>query len=409
MSIRMTGIDHNLAGIDVRTVFSFTKKKKAEALEYLKTVPGIDGCVILSTCNRMELWASTSEEFHGSLFGLLCEIKQVSQESYEGYFVYREGYEAVHHLFRLAGGLESRILGEDQIVTQVGDALTFARDQYAADHVMETLFRMAVTAAKKVKTDIELSPADHSVVRTAINTLKQDGMEFTGKKCLVIGNGVMGKLAATTLEKEGADVTVTVRQYRSGVVEIPRGCRRIDYGERMSLFGECDYVFSATVSPNFTLTKEQVEQGMKHPMILVDLAVPRDFEPTIREIPGISLYDIDCFREEARSDAQKAAITAAEECFADQIGEFSSWYEGRDLIPRIQTIKEEAAVDLEVRLTKKLQQLPVEANEREELKEDILQASMRAVNKMLFGLRDEISRKAFLECLDGLEKVYKEG
>ena len=247
MSIRMTGIDHNLAGIDVRTVFSFTKKKKAEALEYLKTVPGIDGCVILSTCNRMELWASTSEEFHGSLFGLLCEIKQVSPEPYEGYFVYREGYEAVHHLFRLAGGLESRILGEDQIVTQVGDALTFARDQYAADHVMETLFRMAVTAAKKVKTDIELSPADHSVVRTAINTLKQDGMEFTGKKCLVIGNGVMGKLAATTLEKEGADVTVTVRQYRSGVVEIPRGCRRIDYGERMSLFGECDYVFSATV------------------------------------------------------------------------------------------------------------------------------------------------------------------
>ena len=177
----------------------------------------------------------------------------------------------------------------------------------------------------------------------------------------------------------------------------------------MSLFGDCDYVFSATVSPNFTLTKEQVEQGMKHSMILVDLAVPRDFEPTIREIPGIALYDIDCFREEARSDAQKAAIAAAEECFADQIGEFYSWYEGRDLIPRIQKIKEEAAVDLEVRLTKKLQQLPVEANEREELKEDILQASMRAVNKMLFGLRDEISRKAFLECLDGLEKVYKEG
>ena len=82
MSIRMTGIDHNLAGIDVRTVFSFTKKKKAEALEYLKTVPGIDGCVILSTCNRMELWASTSEEFHGS-FSLLCEIKQVSPEPYE--------------------------------------------------------------------------------------------------------------------------------------------------------------------------------------------------------------------------------------------------------------------------------------------------------------------------------------
>ncbi len=409
MSIQMTGIDHNLAGIDVRTVFSFTKKKMEEALGYLKEVPGIDGCVILSTCNRMELWASTSEEFKGSLIELLGKIKNVSMTPYEGYFISREGYEAVHHLFRLAGGLESRILGEDQIVTQVGDALSFAREQYAADHVMETLFRMAVTAAKKVKTDIELSPADHSVVRTAINTLKQDGMEFAGKKCLVIGNGVMGKLAATTLEKEGADVTVTVRQYRSGVVEIPHGCKRIDYGARMSLFGACDYVFSATVSPNFTLTKELVEQGMTHPMVLVDLAVPRDFDPAIREIPGVSLYDIDCFREEARSESQKAAIAEAEECFAVQIGEFYSWYEGRDLIPRIQKIKEEAAVDLEVRLTKKLQQLPVGESDREGLKEDILQASMRAVNKMLFGLRDEISRKAFLECLDGLEKVYEEG
>lgn len=408
MGIQMVGIDHNLAAIDVRMIFSFTKKQMAEALEQLKQMPGIEGCVLLSTCNRMELWVSTGEDFAGALYERLCEIREVPAEHYREFFTFREGREAVHHLFRLAGGLESRILGEDQIVTQVGEALKFAREYYATDHVMETLFRMAVTAAKKVKTHVELSPADSSVVRTAIETLKAQGKTFRGKRCMVIGNGVMGKLAATALRAEDADVTVTVRQYRSGVVEIPKRCKRIDYGLRMSLFGMCDYVVSATVSPNYTLPYELVSASLEHPVVLIDLAVPRDIDPMVREIPGVELYDIDCFREEAQSEEQKTAIAEAEACFAEQMEEFFGWYEGRDTVPRIERIKEGASRDLEVRLTKKLQHLPIDVQEREMLREDILNAAQKAVNKMLFGLRDEVSHQAFLECLEGLEKVYGE-
>lgn len=403
----MIGIDHTRAGIDVRTVFSFTKKKMAEALAVLQKVPGIEGCVLISTCNRMELWASTDDGFpEEGLYEQLCKIKEADPEMYRPYFVFRKEREAVQHLFWLAGGLKSRILGEDQIVTQVGEALSFAREQYATDSVMETLFRMAVTAAKKVKTEVELSHTDNSVVRTAIDTLKEQGQTFSGKKCMVIGNGVMGKLTATMLLAEGADVTVTVRQYRSGIVEIPIGCKRIDYGARMELFPKCDYVVSATVSPNYTVTKELVAQAYAKEVVLIDLAVPRDIEPTVTELPGVQLYDIDCFRAEARSEAQKAAIAQAERCMEEQIEEFFNWYEGRDIVPRIQSIKEEAAADVEARLTKKLQHLPVEAKELEELKQEILQASMRAMNHMLFGLRDEVSSRTFLECLDGLEKVY---
>lgn len=407
MSIQMIGIDHKTAVIDVRTVFSFTKKRMTEAFGQIGNVPGINGCVILSTCNRMELWVSAEDEFEGNLYEILCKIKDVPPENYRDYFCFRKGRDAVHHLFRLTGGLESRILGEDQIVTQVGDALSFAREHYAADGVLETLFRQAVTAAKKVKTEITLSATDNSVVRTAIDMLKQQGMSFEKKKCMVIGNGVMGKLAAVQLCEEGADVTVTVRQYRSGVVEIPRGCRRIDYGERMSIFGNCDYVVSATVSPNYTLLAEPVKEAKGSSVVLIDLAVPRDVDPQVRKIPGVKLYDIDCFRKEAAGAEQKAAVAVAEKCFAEQIEEFYDWYEGRNLAPRIQNIKELAAKDMEVRLTKKLARLPVTKEEREELEEDILQASMKAVNKMLFGLRGNVSGRTFLECLDGLEKVYK--
>ncbi len=408
MGIQMIGIDHNRAVLDVRMIFSFTKKDAGKAVEALKQVPGIEGCVLLSTCNRMELWASTDGTFTGSLYEWLCMHREVSPRKYEGYFVSRRGREAVHHLFRLAGGLESRILGEDQIVTQVGDALALAREHYAADHVLETLFRQAVTAAKKVKTNVPLSPSDTSVVRTAIQTLKQKGMEFQGKKCLVIGNGVMGKLAATQLKEQGAQVTVTVRQYRSGIVEIPRDCSRIDYGKRMEFFGDSDYVVSATVSPNYTLTRELIEPKLKGPVTLIDLAVPRDIDPGAASLPGVTLYDIDCFQEEARSEEQKKAIREAEKIFEEQMEEFYVWYECRDMIPKIQEIKEKAALDLGLRLQKKIRNLPVTPGEQEKLQEEIQAAAIRAVNKMLFGLRDNMGAGSFRECLDALEQVYGE-
>lgn len=408
MGIQMIGIDHSVAEIDIRTIFSFTKKCTAEALEQLKQIKGVEGCVLLSTCNRMELWVSTNEDFSDDLYELLCRIREVDPGRYRQYFKRREERDAVHHLFRLAGGLESRILGEDQIVTQVKDALAFARENFATDHVLETLFRQAVTAAKKVKTGIVLSPSDQSVVHIAIQTLKEQGYTFEGKKCMVIGNGVMGKLAANQIRRQGADVTVTVRQYRSGIVEIPEKCHRIDYGRRMELFGECDYVVSATVSPNYTLTRELVEEHLQKPVVLIDLAVPRDIDPQVRELEQVILFDIDCFRDEARSEEQKEAIRQAEACFAEQMDEFYTWYECVDVIPKIQDIKEKVAMDLELRLQKKLRELPVEEEVRVQLREDIESAAIRTVNKLLFGLRDGVERKTFRESLGCLEKIYEE-
>ncbi|MCD7954404.1 MAG: glutamyl-tRNA reductase [Lachnospiraceae bacterium] len=449
MAIRMAGIDHENAPIDIRTVFSFTKKSMAEALETLKGVKGVEGCVMISTCNRMELYLSTGEEFDSDIYKLLCDIRSIPGSlDYRSYFHFRQEREAVHHLFRLAAGLESRILGDDQIVTQVKDALGFSREHYAADHVLETLFRMAVTAAKKVKTRGALSSTDQSAVHAAIQTLKKDGYTFAGKKCMVIGNGVMGKLAATELRQQGADVTVTVRQYRSGVVEIPPECSRIDYGRRMELLGECDYVLSATVSPNYTLTRELVEDCRRRmskrkapvilndagkeqfpadaadkeqipvdaagvisfkPIVLIDLAVPRDIDPSVAKLDGVRLYDIDCFREEAVSEAQKQAIADAELLFEEQMKDFFSWYECLDVIPKIQTIKEQVALDLEKRLTKELRSLPLPAREREALDKEIEAAAERTMNKLLFGLRGSVSDAAFRECIEGLEKLYDQG
>lgn len=409
MGIQMVGIDHSRAGIDVRSIFSFTKKEMEAAFETLRAQDGLEGCVILSTCNRMELWVSTREGKELDLLGLLCAMKQAEKARYRDYFVYRTGREAAEHLFRLSGGLESRILGEDQILTQVKEALSFAREHYSADKVLEVLFRTAVTAGKRVKTEVVLSTASQSVIHQAVEALARQGYSVCGRKCMVIGNGAMGKLTASTLQQCGADVTVTVRQYRSGIVDIPENCRRINYGERMELFPQCDLVVSATASPNFTIKTQEVAQAkVCHPMVLIDLAVPRDIEPEVGRLPNITLYDIDYFQVDVQSEKVKANIVRAEAILEKYQEEFFDWYEGRDMIPRIQQVKARAARDLDARLTKVLHKLPLEAGQEEALASEIDSAAARMVNKLLFGLRDSVSEGAFRECLEALERLYQE-
>lgn len=204
----MIGIDYNKANVDIRAMFSFTKKNATAAMERLKKIPGIQGCVILSTCNRMELWASTKADWNGTLLEELCKIKEVDPTQYGEYFVERNEEEAVDHLFHLTSGLKSMILAEDQIITQVKDALTLAREAFVTDNVLEVLFRKAVTAGKKVKTNVIFSRANQTAMDQAIEMLKERKFPLPDARCMVIGNGEMGKLAAQSLKRTGADVTV---------------------------------------------------------------------------------------------------------------------------------------------------------------------------------------------------------
>lgn len=409
MSISMIGIDHNMAPVDIRAMFAFTKKNAGEAMEKIKEQDGIYGCIILSTCNRLEVWASIDEEAEVSLYDCLCRVRGIRDDSYEKYFVARQDREAVEHLFYLTSGLKSQILGEDQILTQVKDALSLARENFTTDSVLEVLFRMAVTAGKKIKTEVPFSHGNPSVIHQALKMLEKQGYRVMGKTCMVIGNGEMGKVAAQTLREAGADVTVTVRQYRSGVVNIPQGCRRINYGERMEYLPQCDLVVSATASPNFTLREELFENlELEKTLILIDLAVPRDIEPEVGRLEGVTLFDMDSFHTDEKPQELQEHLEAAGEIVQEQMDEFYQWLDGRNVIPRIQDIKEEAVHDLNLRIAKILKNTPMEASDRENLKNAVDTAAGKVVNKLIFGLRDNLNQKAFLDCVAGLEKIYEE-
>ena len=409
MNIQMLGIDYEKAGIDERAIFSFTKKNMQSALEFFKGQKGILGVVILSTCNRMELWVSVNDKYTDNLYELLCRIIQVEPETYRHLFRTRKGKEAVKHLFTLSAGLKSQILGEDQILTQVKDALGFSRENYCTDNVLEVLFRKAVTAAKRVKTEVVLSKANQSVIHKAVEKLQDTGVCLQNKKCMVIGNGEMGRLTAELFMEQGADVTVTVRQYRSGIVNIPPQCKRINYGERQKLLPECEVIVSATSSPNHTLTREMLElSGYKKGLLLIDLAVPRDMEVSIRELPGITMYDVDDFHAESLDENQKKAVEQAKGILRIYKKEFYDWYEGRDMIRMVDSIKKEAAADASLRLTKVMKKSSLKEEEKKKLVGHIEHAVENTMGKLLFELKGQISEEAYLESIQAMEKILKD-
>ncbi len=429
MSIRMIGIDHTLAEVAVREIFSFTKKQAAELMEKWKKREEINGLVLLSTCNRLEIYFSAEETEEADYCGLLCEEKGVEPEKFRHFFCHRTGREAVRHLLSMTAGLESLIVGEDQILGQVKEALSFAREYYAADKVLEVLFRQAVTTGKEVKTKTPLSRANLSSAGEAVESLKRQGAVFAGKKCLVIGNGAMGKLTAQTLLEEGADVTVTVRQYHRGIVDIPPGARRIGYAERYEALQDCNYIFSATSSPNLTLTKEKLLQARMYlaernsfpqkedertleksedceeKKIFVDLAVPRDIEPEIGDLPGITLYDVDDFSIAALSPEMRRQQEKAMALIEEGTEEFESWFECRELIPAVNRIAGAAAADICGRLEKPFRQ--TQTGQREKLLEAVAGSSHKVAARMLFALRDGLDTDTFRECLEILEQEWK--
>ncbi len=409
MGVWMAGIDHTRANVDIRGIFSFTKKEMEAAYKYFMTKDSIAGCIILSTCNRMEFYVSTRGDREVSPIRLLFEYLDVEEEEvYAELFSERSHRDAVHHLFRLTAGLESKIMGEDQILTQVGDAMDFARLNYATDHTLEVLFRLAVTAGKQVKTRANLSTADRSSIHAAIDLLKEEGIDIAGKKCLVIGNGMMGKLSALTLKEQGADVTVTVRQYISGVVQIPRGCERINYKERYGLIPDMDIIVSATTSPNYPLTKKELEKlNVDHVIPLIDLAVPRDVEPDIKELPDYRIYDIDSFQIGAKTEKFKENIRIAEGVLLEEEEEFYNWYEGRDIVPIIQKLKEQAGEDVNIRLIQTYKHLSLEDKEKEELTQEVDAAVQHMMNRLLFETRARVSDETFIECIEAIGHTFR--
>ncbi|MEL4106888.1 glutamyl-tRNA reductase [Oscillospiraceae bacterium WX1] len=404
MNICMAGIDFNKASIEYRERFALTKTAQAAMLGRVGSYTGVSGCVIISTCNRMELWTHHTGTPKHSPFDILCELFHIDAADYEKFFTCRVGNEAVRHLFELAAGLKSLIFGEEQILAQVKEAIDFARASRSSDPVLDSLFRRAVTAAKKAKTAVRLTPVDCSAAMTAVEILKEKFSDLNGLPCLVIGSGEMGRLAAESLVGEGADVTVTLRQYSNGATTAPPGCRAIDYEARYSLLGASAVIISATRSPHYTLLYDDAKTHFTgSEKMLFDLAVPRDIDPQIGVLPYITLYDIDHLGGSMARGAENAAVGQVLSILDAEIAEFDRWRRVRSLMPKITELGVAASTEVSERIRHNLRHVSLDDSARRLVHNAAGQAVSKVVENILLSLEKNTDDELFASFISDMQ------
>ena len=384
MNIVMSGLEHSLAPIHLRERLSFTKLQTAEMIGKIYDFPYISGCVLLSTCNRTELYLSCTEEVNPG--ELLCKAAGMEYTQYQQMFVTHSGQQAVQHLMEVSAGLRSRIWGEDQIISQVRDAISIARQAHTTDPVLETLFRFAISAGKEVRTKARLTAVSSSAASMAVALIKEKLGPLTHKKAMVIGNGEMGRLAASLLQKEGCDVLVTLRSYRHGETIVPPGCGVVPYDERMQHMNGIDILISATTSPHYTVTADQLSSLSHPPVIAVDLAIPRDIQPEARNMLGLSLYNIDdlgSFLEDRTVPENVSAILQT------QMNNFYRWLGYKDCMGSVDSLKQ-AIIQRLLRTGQLNEELSVE---------EIIELSVgKTVDLLVSGLAEKITSENLEKC-----------
>ena len=384
MAVMLSGLEHSLAPIALREALSFTNARTADLDRAIAALPGVEGCVILSTCNRTELYLSGREGLDPGR--ILCAAAGVDHRDFAGAMFTCSGETAVRHLTEVAAGLRSRVWGEDQIVSQVKRAIALARESGTADSVLETLFRTAVSAGKEVRSQVRLTALPTSAAARAVELLQQTAGSLEGKRALVIGNGEMGRLAAALLREAGCAVTVTLRSYHHGETVVPAGCSAAPYEDRFALMEESDLLLSATTSPHYTVSVDSVASLRRLPALMADLAIPRDIQPLVGELPGVTLFNVDDLEEAGPSHLVPPQVEEILERHQDQ---FYRWLNYKGCMPVLEELK--AAIVERVFTSRELSG-DLEPEELVEL------AVSRSVELLAGGLADSISPESLTRC-----------
>ncbi|MCD8139937.1 MAG: glutamyl-tRNA reductase [Planctomycetaceae bacterium] len=330
----MVGLDHKTADITARERFTVPADAMPAFLRRLREMRRVAGCVYLSTCNRSELYLSYTGDLQIDAATLLCTAMDVDL-SHAELLTERVGAAAVRHIMRVAGGLEASVPGDDQILSQVRTAVDAAREADTADPQLQTLFRLAVTAGKRIRTKARFARDGDSVAGAAVRAIASRLGGLKGRRAMVIGNGVIGRLAASLLLAEGCGVAMTRRTHRPGRPAMPEGCEAVDFADRIGALAGCDVVVSATSSPHYTVSAAEFAAVPARPNLLVDLAIPRDIEPDVAALPGITLWNVDDLKQDGdETDARRVLL--AEEIIDEEAARFEMWRHNRLLHRRRQ-------------------------------------------------------------------------
>jgi glutamyl-tRNA reductase len=349
MEIIVVGLNHKTAPIEIRECLAFPDEKIEQALGQVKSLASVKENMILSTCNRVEIYAvaRVAEKAVVDLKRFLSDYHHLPLQEFERSLYAQSGEEAVRHVFRVASSLDSMVVGEPQISGQIKSAYEVSVQTNTSGLVLHRLLHRAFHVAKRVRTETQIGNSPVSVSSVAVDLAKKIFETLEEKTVLLVGAGEMSELAAQHLVAEGVrKVLVSNRTYdrAAGLAHQFKG-EAIRFEEMSVGLRRADIVITATDSPQYLIQHEQVTKVMKDrkqkPIFFIDIADPRDIEPKVEDIENVYLYNIDDLQrvaDENIRDREKEA-TKAESIVQDEVVRFVNWYRSLDITPTIVALR----------------------------------------------------------------------
>ncbi len=405
MPLVCLGLSHNTAPVEVRERHAFPATRVVEALTALRDYSAVKEAVMLQTCGRLEIYAEINDYETGvaqlrSFLGNFGHGSARERYDLDSYLYTLLGRQAIEHLFRVATGLDSMLIGEAEILGQVKDAYVQAQHARAIGKTLHRLFREALNAGKHARSQTRIGDESTSIATAAIEAAKARLGTLDGKSVLVIGAGKMGRTAVKRLRLEGAQKLIVTNRTLSRAREL---IAEVGFGEAVEMPGlvdalaASDIVVTSTGASNFVVTRNKVREAMERrperELFIIDIAVPRDADPQVTSVPGVALVDVDGLKTvvDEKLEVRREAIPQVEEIIDEFIARFSQWYQSRLAIPVIASLTQKAEAIRERELERLFARCP-DLTERERML--VTGMSMTIVSRLLHSVVVKIREKA---------------
>lgn len=418
MNLVVLGLNHETAPVELREKLNIPEARIQEHISLLKNkAPDVVEEVILSTCNRVEIYARVKSVKKGveELKTFLCQYHEIAMEDLEKATYIYVLEEAVEHLFKVSSSLDSMVVGEPQILGQVKGAYKAARELNATGAILNNLFERSFSVAKRVRNETAIAENAVSVSYAAVELARKIFDDLTSKTALLIGAGEMIELAARHLVAQGVETVLVSNRTYERAVELARDFN----GEavRFDLLHEelkrCDIVISSTGAPHFVVRKDLAEKVIydrgNRPMFFIDIAVPRDIEPSVNEIDNCYVYDIDDLKSvvEANMAEREREAKKAEDIIRREVTDFLIWLDHLEVAPTITALRRKADAARRSELDKTLKRLTDLSGKDREAIEKMTAAMMnRFLHDPTVNLKKSAETEKGAESLHALRDLF---
>jgi len=411
MNILVIGLNHTKAPLDIREKLFFPEEKLKEPLYKLKELEGIKAGLILSTCNRTEIYAhaKTGKETIEELKEFLSESKNYPLSEFEPYLYIYQSKEALLHIFKVASSLDSLVIGEPQILGQFKKSFHIATEAETVDYILSQIMTKALEAAKKVRTETGIAKNAVSISSCAVALAKKIFGQLQDKSVMVIGAGEMAELALEHLISDGVSKILVVNRSFGKAKRIASniGGEAVQYDNYMDYLEEIDIIITSTGAPHILIKAQDIKNIMRKrkykPIFLIDISVPRNVDPSINDIDNAYVYDVDDLKliMEKNIMRRQQEVSNAEKIIDKEVNKLISWYNSLAVIPTIKSLREKFESIRQAEIRRILKNSKNSFGERER---ELIEAFSKAyMNKILHEPMTKL--KKLSESDDGLEQV----